>query len=139
MPGVDKRAFGRAVQKSGGDEIYQAPRRRSILFDARRHARKRAVIPGKLSFASGTQTVDCLIGDMSMGGARVRVKPGKQVPNELYLVHLNEWCAYEARVVWRRADGNMGLAFKRSFDLDGAIRPELRTMRELCVAYDDAK
>ena len=96
------------------------------------------VIPGKLTFGSVPQSVDCLIGDMSVGGARVRVKPGTTVPNELYLVHLKEWFAYEARVVWRRRDGNMGLAFKRSFDLDGAISPHLRTMREFCVAYDDA-
>ena len=136
---MNKGSFGRATQKNDVAEIYQPPRRRSILFDARRHGRKRMVIPGKLAFGSVRQVLDCLIGDMSVGGARVRIKPGTQVPNELFLVHLKEWCAYEARVIWRRADGNLGLAFKRSFDLDGAIGPDLRTLREFCVAYDDAK
>jgi hypothetical protein len=136
---VNKTPFGKATQKSAAEETYQPPRRRTILFDARRHHRKRMVIPGKLAFGSVPQALDCLIGDMSVSGARIRVKPGTQVPGELFLVHLKEWFAYEARVVWRRADGNMGLAFRRSFDLDGAIRPELRTMREFCVAYDDAK
>ena len=136
---MNKGSFGKATQKNAAAEIRHPQRRRSIFFDARRSPRKRMVIPGKLAFGSVPQAFDCLIGDMSVGGARVRVKPGLAVPNELYLVHLNEWFAYEARVVWRRADGNMGLAFRRSFDLDGAIRPDLRTMREFCVAYDDAK
>jgi len=110
-----------------------------MLLDARRHGRKRMIIPGKLAFGSMPRVLDCLIGDMSVGGARVRVKAQTQVPNELCLIHLIEWFAYEARVVWRRRDGNVGLAFKRSFDLEGAIRPELRTLRELCVAFEDAK
>lgn len=136
---MNKVSFGRATRKSAAAEIYHPPRRQTIFLDGRRSTRKRMVMPGKLSFGSPPQSLDCLIGDMSVGGARVRIKPRMTVPNELYLVHLNQWCAYEARVVWRRSDGNLGLVFRRSFDLDGAIRPELRTMREFCVAYDDAK
>jgi len=139
LSSVNKTSFGKSTQKSAESEIPQPPRRRTFLFDARRSTRKRMVIPGKLAFGRVLHALDCLIGDMSTGGARVRVKSGTAVPNELYLVHLVERCAYEARVVWRRADGNMGLAFKRSFDLDGAIRPELRTLREFCTAYDRAK
>jgi hypothetical protein len=136
---VNKGPFGKATQKGAATETYQPPRRRPIFFDARRSGRKRMVIPGKLSLGPAAPPLDCLIGDMSVGGARVRVKPGATVPSELYLVHLKEWFAYEARVVWRRGDGNLGLAFKRSYDLDGAIRADLRTMREFCVAYEDAK
>ena len=95
------------------------------------------VMPGKLYFGLRAQAVDCLIGDMSVGGARVRVKPGTVVLDDLYLVHLREWTAYEVRVAWRRPDGNLGLQFKRSRDLEGAVAPELRVMREYCVAYDN--
>ena len=91
------------------------------------------IVPGKLYCRADVKALDCLIGDMSTSGARVRVKVGTTVPNELYLVHLREWTAYEARVVWRRSDGNHGLQFKRSFDLEGAISPELRVMREFCA------
>jgi len=97
------------------------------------------VMPGKLYFGLRAQAVDCLIGDMSVGGARVRVKPGTVVLDDLYLVHLREWAAYKAHVVWRRRDGNLGLQFKRSHDLDGAVAPELKVMREYCVAYDDLR
>jgi PilZ domain-containing protein len=97
------------------------------------------VVPGKLYFGLRAQAVDCLIGDMSVGGARVRVKPGTVVVDDLYLVHLREWTAYEARVAWRRPDGNLGLQFKRARDLEGAVAPELRVMREYCVVNDDLR
>lgn len=92
--------------------------------------------PGKLVFGNLMGAVDCLIGDMSIGGARVRVVQDKRVPDDVFLVHLREWTAYRARVVWRRADGNLGLSFRQSHDLEGAMTPNLRSMREYCAAHD---
>ena len=95
-------------------------------------------VPGKLVFERGLRSLDCAIGDMSVRGARVRVSPGAtSIPREIWLVHLKEWHAYQARVVWRRADGNLGLAFGRSFELKGALNAELKTLREHCAAYDE--
>ena len=74
---------------------------------------------------------------MSISGARVRVHRGITLPPEVTLVHLREWTAYRARVVWSRADGNVGLALSRSWDLEGAIGAELRVMREYCAALED--
>lgn len=112
---------------------------RSKLSDKRRQSRQRMVSPGKLWCGLQARPVDCVIGDASTGGARVRVKNGETLPNEVFLIHLCQWTAYKARVAWRRPDGNFGLVFKKSFDLKGAIAPELKAMRDYCVAFDYAK
>ncbi len=95
------------------------------------------VVPGKLVFERGLRSLDCMIGDMSVRGARVRISQGAPIPKEMWLVHLKEWHAYQARVVWKRADGNIGLAFGKSYALKGALSAELRTLREHCSAYAD--
>ena len=132
---MSTKVFGRALNVV--EAVATAERRVSRYLDARRAPRKRVLLAGKLVFGTCANFIDCVIGDISRFGARVRIRPEKIAPNDLYLVFLREWTAYEARVVWRRADGNMSLSFKRSFDLDGAIGPELRVMREFCVAYED--
>jgi hypothetical protein len=132
--GVNKTSFGRVRTNAFGLSAPERRVRRTLLSaDARRARRNRMILPGKLCSKTSTKVVDCLIGDMSTSGARVRVKAGTATFDNLYLVHLREWIAYEAQVVWRRADGNLGLQFKRSYDLEGAIKPELRVLRELCI------
>lgn len=130
--GVNKASFGR-VRASAPAPVRQRTLRILFSSDSRRSKRQRMILPGKLYVRADVPAIDCLIGDMSTLGARVRVKAGVVVPNIFYLVHLLEWTSYEARVVWRRPDGNLGLQFKRSFDLEGAIGAELRLMREFCV------
>jgi hypothetical protein len=134
-----RKTFGKA-QKCAS-VISARAQRRGGLFDPRRSGRNRMIVPGMLVFRSGanSRTLDCLIGDMSRGGARLRVKPMAATPDAVILIHLREWTAYEAKVVWRRADGNLGIAFKRSHDLKGANSPELRSLRDYCVASADAK
>jgi hypothetical protein len=132
--GMNKASFGRVRTNAPATTASERRTLRAVLsVDARRIRRKRMILPGKLYSKVDMKAVDCLIGDMSTLGARVRVKAGTVLPNELYLVHLREWTAYEARVAWRRADGSLGLAFRRAHDLEGAVKPELRVMREFCV------
>jgi hypothetical protein len=133
---VNRPTFGRADKAIASEP--QRSRRRALFFDARWASRQRMIVPGKLVFDGGMRSLDCVIGDMSTRGARVRVALGSAaIPKDMWLVHLKQWHAYEARVVWRRRDGNVGLAFRRSFALEGAIGAELRTMREHCVAFHD--
>ena len=136
---MSNRSFGRARSPEPEAPPLRRGSARTKFRDARRSSRQRMVMPGKLYFGLTVQAVDCLIGDMSVGGARVRVKPGTVVLDDLYFVHLRQWAAYKARVAWRRPDGNLGLQFTRSYDLDGAVAPELRVMREYCVAYDNLR
>ena len=133
---MSNQSFG----KKGPAAIAKKPKAgtlRSKVFDKRRHRRHRMILPGKLWCGIQSPTIDCLIGDASIGGARVRVRQGVTVPNNVFLIHLREWVAYRARVVWRRTDGNLGLAFKGSIDLRGALTPELQTMRYYCAAFED--
>jgi hypothetical protein len=129
--------FGKAQRAA--ESKPQRSRRRAFFLDARRASRQRMVVPGKLVFDGGMRSLDCTIGDMSTRGARVRVgQESASALRDVWLVHLKEWHAYEARIVWRRKDGNIGLAFRRSFELEGAISPDLRAMREHCVAHNYA-
>src|SRR5258706_3995177 len=134
---MNNRTFGKASGPSAEVPAARTRTPRSRFFDARRTSCQRPILPGKLYLGRAVHPIDCVIGDMSTSGARIRVKPGSVVPNELHLVHMSEWTAYSARVVWRRADGNIGLAFKRSHELKGAIGAELRVMREYCAAIDN--
>ena len=133
--------FNRSFGKAGSIADKQADRRapRSRFFDPRKRSRQRMIVPGKLWCGPQIPAIDCLIGDASVGGARIRVKRGVGVPNNVFLIHLRQWTAYQARVVWRRADGNIGLAFRKSFDLESTVVPELRAMRDYCVACEDAR
>src|SRR5690348_1582836 len=99
--------FGKANGLSPASNVG-AHKPRSRWLDARRHSRQRLLSAGKLYFGTRAKAIDCLIGDASLGGARVRVTAGTIVPNELFLIHLREWTAYEARVAWRRPNGNIG-------------------------------
>lgn len=127
------RVFGRAVKAIA--QVASAPKRFALFLERRRRDRRRMLAPGKLVFGNMMGAVDCTIGDISTGGARVRIAREKPVPDDLFLVHLREWTAYRARVVWRRSDGNLGLAFRKSHDLEGALTPNLRSMREYCAAH----
>ena len=130
------RAFGRAVRQLSDAHIAQPLKG---YLERRRADRKRLLAPAKLIHGDLLGALDCTIADMSMMGARVRVAKDAYVPKDVFLVHLREWTAYRARVAWRRGDGTLGLAFRSSHDLEGALTPKLKSMREYCVAFDDAQ
>jgi len=102
--------------------------------DLRRSKRTRTLLAGKLCYGSGLST-DCTISDISESGARVRSETAAILPAEVFLIHLRDQKAFEATVVWRRANGNLGLKFKAVHDLSNPSTDRLRLLRVHCVEY----
>jgi hypothetical protein len=133
MHSLSKRPFGKAQL---GPQDRETPAVEPIpLYDRREHPRKHVLQRGKLAFGSIDFAVDCLIHDISVGGARVRVETGSTIPESVILVHLRDRVAYEASVVWRKNDGTLGLKFEARHDLAAAKSPGLRSLRQHCVEY----
>ena len=133
MHSLNKRPFGKArlePQVSGTPAVEPIP-----MFDRREHTRRHVLQRGKLAFGSIDFAIDCLIHDISMGGARVRVETGSTIPQRVILVHLRDRVAFEASVVWRKNDGTLGLKFEARHDLEEAKSPGLRSLRQHCIEY----
>jgi hypothetical protein len=80
------------------------------MFEDRRASPRRVVdCPGSIVSGAGAKTLDCVIADISDGGARLVVAGG--VPEEFGLI-INDGTAAEhsCRVVWR-LDDEIGVEF----------------------------
>ena len=67
-------------------------------------------IPGKLILAEGARTLDCLILDMSKGGARVSVGVQMDLPEKVYLWQSAADAVFDCEVRWRESK-YVGLRF----------------------------
>ena len=76
---------------------------------------------GKIILDNGL-TMDCMIRNLSDGGAQIRVAPEVAVPNQFHLIEIRSGTAYRAQVAWR-APASAGLKFIERHDLNGAGAP----------------
>lgn len=76
---------------------------------------------------------DCVIKDMSDGGARVQMLSGSVPPATAQLVDLVGGFAHDARVAWRK-DREIGLTFLRSHDLRGLAPANVQTAKRIWAA-----
>lgn len=81
----------------------------------------------------GTFAWDCLIRDMSDGGARVQMLSSASPPATAQLVDLVGGFAHDVRVAWRK-DREIGLTFLRSHDLRGLAPAGLQTAKRIWQA-----
>ncbi len=95
----------------------------------RKEPRQRTYLGGKLVYGDYF-SLDCVVRDITDGGARVQISGEQAVPDQLYLVDLRSGIAYEARVIWRRYP-QVGLAFEHQHGLAEAATPHLRILRRL--------
>jgi hypothetical protein len=86
-----------------------------------------------LAFGPDLLSIDCIIKDLSVGGARLVAANSSPLPTVVHLVVLRYRLAFEAEVVWRRANGSLGLEFRRYYDLERARTMKLKALRLLCV------
>jgi hypothetical protein len=90
--------------------------------DCRRgEPRRRVLLAGKIVQANGI-TLDCMIRNLSEGGAQVRVAPGQILPNAFDLIEIRTGIAYRAEVAWR-SPIEMGVKFFERIDLNSAFAP----------------
>lgn len=109
---------------------YIGPERRKGA--ARRvDLRARSLMTGRIVVGDCEAVVDCVIRNLSLRGARVRVPRSVDLPKLVGLVIVREGIYCEASVAWRRGD-QVGLAFRARRDLKkNTIDPALRRVRAL--------
>jgi hypothetical protein len=97
----------------------------------RRELRARTLLSGKIVYgARGEFTQDCLIRDLSDGGARLKLSEAAQVPDRFQLILISAGEAREARVAWRDHP-QVGVAFGTKRDLKDASDPSTSQLRRL--------
>ena len=89
----------------------------------RRSQRRRVLKEGKLIFGQSHSVVDCVIDNVSEGGAHVRITSSHGVPQDFYLVEANRGIIHKAEVAWRTTTG-MGLRLLGPLE-DAAAREAL--------------
>jgi hypothetical protein len=100
--------------------------------DDRETTRQRTYIGGKLVYGDYF-SLDCVVRDITTGGAKVQLPEGQAVPDRVFLVDLKTAIAYEAHVAWRRYP-LVGLAFEHQHGLQGADTPHLRILKQLWMS-----
>ncbi|HEY0281671.1 MAG TPA: PilZ domain-containing protein [Rhizomicrobium sp.] len=110
--------------------------RRSVDAYLSRPPRKRTCLNGKLvfsedaSFFNGSLTLDCMIRDISEGGAKIVLSQHQLMPGGLYLIVVKYGVAHWAKVVWLEFPAR-GLKFITTFKLREPLREELMFLRKL--------
>ena len=89
----------------------------------RRSQRRRVLKEGKLIFGKAQSVVDCVIDNVSEGGAHIRINSSHGVPQDFYLVEANRGIIHKAEVAWRTTTG-LGLKILGPWD-DAAAREAL--------------
>jgi hypothetical protein len=108
------------------------------MLDRRQSVRDRLILGGVASINDRGSTMDCVVRNMSEGGACVEFDETAKLPDEMRVTVTLKGCSFFARTRWRQA-GRVGLAFRTrtaaglpaTTDLDERLRRSERKKREL--------
>lgn len=76
---------------------------------------------------------DCVVKDLSIGGAKVEIGAMYKLPRAFVLLHFSAGLAFEAVRRWRRAD-LLGVSFEACHDLNLPVPPRLTRVHETWLA-----
>ena len=109
----------------GSPTVTQSPDGKAAqdAKNQRRSQRRRVLKEGKLIFGKAQSVVDCVIDNVSDGGAHIRITSSHGVPQDFYLVEANRGVIHKAEVAWRTTTG-IGLKILGPLD-DAAAREAL--------------
>jgi hypothetical protein len=79
------------------------------MRDQRAFPRREVEIQGRLIFADGTAAIDCLIIDLSEGGARITTNLNIALPEKVYLWQSDTLDIFDCEVRWQLGT-NSGLS-----------------------------
>ena len=101
-----------------------------------RPPRTRTCMSGKLVYGeahgvpAGSFTLDCMIRNISEGGANVIIAKYQYMPPKLYLIVVKSCVAHYATVVWQHYPAR-GLKFSDTYALNDSLPGELKYLRTL--------
>ncbi len=72
------------------------------MSELRTKIRKRCFLGARIQFNNRRSTFDCLVRDISEGGARLELATMESMPDEFDLVIPQHERQYRVKVVWRR-------------------------------------
>ena len=90
----------------------------NIIIEKRGSLRRRVLKRGKVLLHDHNTVLDCLIRDMSDGGARLQIEHASTLPMLFKLANVSDGEVREVRVIWRK-DGQAGVAFVTAEDEPG--------------------
>jgi hypothetical protein len=97
--------------------------------EARREARRRQLVSGRLVAGDGATYIDCTILDTSASGAQIRIGQGRVIPDNARLINVRDRTAHDFTVVWQR-DGRAGLRFVHTYPLSSTMPEHLGYLRK---------
>ena len=95
-----------------------------------REPRKKTYLFGQLVHGNGAFTVDCVIRDFSVGGAKITLAKRQALPANLYLIVVKYGIACRADVAWLRFPAR-GLRFTDKYSLEASLPQDLMFLRQL--------
>ena len=100
--------------------------------ERRGERRRRVLLFGRISDATGSQTAECAISNLSVSGAQVRLYVDQSFPSLIYLLNAKTHTAHLSEIVWH-GEGRMGLCFRETYDLEKDIPERLNFLKTLLV------
>jgi hypothetical protein len=91
------------------------------MLDRRQSARDRVIFGGVAEINERGSTMDCVVRNISEGGACVEFGETAKLPEEMRLTIARKGRSFFAKMIWRQAD-RIGLAF-RTMTASGAPAP----------------
>lgn len=105
-----------------------------VFLERRSEPRMPASAPARVYFGPKLSLwADCVLKDMSAGGAKIHVAAIYTLPPRFVLVHMQDGIAFDAVLKWRRGD-LAGMAFEQSHPLQTCDEPRLSAIRDAWVA-----
>lgn len=99
-------------------------------IERRRGQRNRALLAGKVANVDASQTLDCVIRNLSPDGAMIETSTPHLVPSEMHLVQIKDGIAWDAEVIWRRGN-RVGVKLNARHDLRESTEKQLRALRAI--------
>lgn len=104
-----------------------------VFIERRAEPRTSTNVPARVYFGPKLGLwADCMLKDVSQGGAKIHVPAIYTLPPRFVLVHLQDGIAFDALLKWRRGD-LAGMAFEQRHVLETATDPRLAAIRETWI------
>ena len=104
---------------------------RGAVSERRREPRRRVLLQGKVVFPHNSFSADCMIRDLSEGGARIAID-SQMITTHPFLIVVREAVIHQSTTMWTDVR-QAGLRFDESHALDGEVPLRLRAMKRLWV------